>query len=560
MKRHVVSRDFVKWAYLPIAFWDGPEWYDVNAIFTGSITVVNGEPVWIYPGICNKSHPGCHSGTVMNIARPANASDPLRTYWAKMPYNPVINETQRDPSTAWQDPETGEWRFTIYGGRVYGSMDFKTWYPSTGPPPFSSGECPSFFPLPRSYPGTVPSTAASPGFVNKFSSGGQDWMNVGDYSSGAVKTSGTYDVTNGTRQLIDIGQFYASKDFWDPVKGRRINWGWAKVPTKSSQTLPREVTWHPQLNQLVFSPVEEQAELRGTVAGSHAGTDMMPNSTAALTPGSTNQTEILVTFAVPKTCGVFGVALVTPGRESSWFYIDFDATTLSAKVGQGVLPVYPAESTAAAAAAPNMTCARVQNNTCLTRAFPILQQFAGVTDVAICCAKCQADPDCVSWNVNRRSKICYTRGSYVTNPGPQCAAGVLRPSPPEPPPPAPHPSQKYPPPGKLQLLPTDTNVTLRLFVEPTFTEIFWQDGRVAMTATTPTGADTRATVYAGAAGATLLSATAWTVEDIWISPEDVLASPRRDLPAPDDSSGSDSTAARPCQCGHTQPPCRSCPT
>ena len=124
-----------------------------------------------------------------------------------MPYNPVINNTQRDPSTAWRDPATGEWRFTIYGGRVYGSMDFKTWYPSTGDPPFATGECPSFFPMPRAYPGAAPSAAPTAGYVNKFSSGGQDWMNVGDYSFGAVKSSGTYDIVANSRQLIDIGHF-----------------------------------------------------------------------------------------------------------------------------------------------------------------------------------------------------------------------------------------------------------------------------------------------------------------------------------------------------------------
>ena len=52
------------------------------------------------------------------------------------------------------------------------------------------------------------------------------------------------------------------QDFWDPVRQRRINWGWARVPPSSTQTLPREVTWHPELQQLVFSPVEEQAALR----------------------------------------------------------------------------------------------------------------------------------------------------------------------------------------------------------------------------------------------------------------------------------------------------------
>ena len=69
----------------------------------------------------------------------------------------------------------------------------------------------------------------------------------------------------------------ASKDFYDPVKQRRINWGWAKIAygpwggsntwDSSAHTLPREVTWNPELQQLVFAPVEEQALLRGAVIG-----------------------------------------------------------------------------------------------------------------------------------------------------------------------------------------------------------------------------------------------------------------------------------------------------
>ena len=76
VKRHVVSRDFVHWAYLPIPFWDGPEPYDEEAVFTGSSTVVNGKPKFVYPGLCNrksKSWPSCNTGTNLCIAVPANA-------------------------------------------------------------------------------------------------------------------------------------------------------------------------------------------------------------------------------------------------------------------------------------------------------------------------------------------------------------------------------------------------------------------------------------------------------------------------------------------------------
>ena len=129
VKRHVVSRNLAHWAYLPIPFWDGPEPFDEEAVFTGSTTVVDRTPRFVYPGLCDrksKRWPSCDTGTNLCIAVPANASDPFYVNWTKA--GVIMNNTQRDPSTAWQDPATGEWRLTTFGPAVYGSMDFKTWY------------------------------------------------------------------------------------------------------------------------------------------------------------------------------------------------------------------------------------------------------------------------------------------------------------------------------------------------------------------------------------------------------------------------------------------------
>ena len=49
------------------------------------MTLVGGKPVWVYPGLCNKgSWANCKTGTNLAIATPANASDPLYTYWEKV--------------------------------------------------------------------------------------------------------------------------------------------------------------------------------------------------------------------------------------------------------------------------------------------------------------------------------------------------------------------------------------------------------------------------------------------------------------------------------------------
>ncbi|KAH8044985.1 glutathione transferase [Aureococcus anophagefferens] len=60
-------------------------------------------------------------------------------------YNPIVVNTQRDPSTAWQT-SSGEWRYTYYDGDIFASDDFKVWK-NVGKL-FGKAECPDFFPLP----------------------------------------------------------------------------------------------------------------------------------------------------------------------------------------------------------------------------------------------------------------------------------------------------------------------------------------------------------------------------------------------------------------------------
>ena len=113
--------------------------------------------------------------------------DPLYTNWTKPSYNPIVENTQRDPSTAWQVPSS-EWRLTSYDSTIYASMDFKSWY-TIGQSTFPKGECPSFFELPSAYNGTaqfMPSDGSLPTHVHKCSHDGKDWMQVGTYGGTAV--------------------------------------------------------------------------------------------------------------------------------------------------------------------------------------------------------------------------------------------------------------------------------------------------------------------------------------------------------------------------------------
>eukprot|EP00937_MAST-01D_sp_MAST-1D-sp2_P003400 g3400.t1 len=264
VRGHAVSRDLVSWAHMPVSLWNDQH-YDSWAIFTGSATVVGGHVVQVYPGLSNGGRQ-----TQLCIAVPADPSDPLQAEWAKdgargafTGYaNPIANNTGRDPSSAWRTP-AGEWRLTSYGSQIYGSMDFKRWYHIGQQTSFPQGECPSFFRLPRDTPGSGPAP------------GGGGHADTRD-------------------------------------QGRRILWGWARVaygpwddgnPWESSaHTLPREVTWHPELQQLVFQPLPEQAELRAGVLGRRAAQDLPPTGaplSLGLPPALGNQSEVIVTFARP---------------------------------------------------------------------------------------------------------------------------------------------------------------------------------------------------------------------------------------------------------------------
>ena len=136
---HFVSKDFVSWAPMPVAIWNGLDssvWpprvtkYDNEAIYTGSALVIDGAGpggvgagvIQIYPGLCNKDDwPACTTGTLLAQAVPANyAGDELLTNWSKPAYNPIVESTQRDPSTPWKTL-SGEWRLRTYDAMIYGA-------------------------------------------------------------------------------------------------------------------------------------------------------------------------------------------------------------------------------------------------------------------------------------------------------------------------------------------------------------------------------------------------------------------------------------------------------
>jgi sucrose-6-phosphate hydrolase SacC (GH32 family) len=224
---------------------------------------------------------------------------------------------------------------------------------------------------------------------------------------------------------IDAGSFYASKDFYDPVKGRRINFGWATVPPASTQSLPREVTWHPELQQLVFSPLEEQDALRGAVIGSMQKKSLMANvSTPMGLPSQAgNQSEVRVSFDRPAAAARLSVNVMVDMPSSAKgieFFVEYEPSVDKVQVGSG-----------------------------------------RVTDT-------------------------------------------------------------------LSLLPSDNTIDLTLYVDNTMTEAFWMGGRTAMTIVTGTSHGADDITFGASEPGAIVSATAWKVGSIWVTPDVVKQTPRRD--------------------------------
>lgn len=520
---HAVSRDFVHWAHLPVAIWNDQP-YDNVAIYTGSASIVNGKVVIVYPGLC--SGDGCPGATNLCIAVPEDESDPLYTNWSKTwAQNPVVVGTQRDPSTAWQTA-AGEWRLTTYDTSLYGSTDFKTWYTIGKQANFTQGECPSFFPLPSATPGTRTAKGAGtlPTHVHKYSAGGQDWMKVGTWSDGAVNTTGSWTQTPGYSfegVLIDAGDFYASKDFYDPVKKRRINWGWARVPPASTQTLPRVLTWDDEIKQLVFSPAEELEQLRGALLASTSNSQLAAGGNMWLgdwADSAGNQSEIVVTFDRPSAAANFGVdVMVGPGsggsNSSTRIFVNYVPGVDSVLVGVGAGTVPMLKS--------------YMNHTDLPGGdFNVTN--VSYKDPKICQAVCMANEQCDAWTYVVRPPLyasCCQKGASGWSYNPHndaCTSGVRTPGP------APGGAGKT---AELALKESDTEITIRVFVDNTFVEAYWMEGRVAITASlaNPPNAQAGVNVFNdGGAAVTASSAKAWHVDGIWVSPEEVLATPRLD--------------------------------
>jgi sucrose-6-phosphate hydrolase SacC (GH32 family) len=100
-----------------------------------------------------------------------------------------------------------------------------------------------------------------------------------------------------TTRPIDNGVVYASKDFHDPLRGRRLMWGNVGDGASNAMTLPREVTWNGELGyKLEFAPLPEQEKLRTGLLRALNTTQLAPHAPVLLGgwKGGCSQIEVSI--------------------------------------------------------------------------------------------------------------------------------------------------------------------------------------------------------------------------------------------------------------------------
>ncbi|OMO82276.1 Glycoside hydrolase, family 32 [Corchorus capsularis] len=316
----------VNWEPLEPAIFPS-EPFDIKGTWSGSATILPGDkPVILYTGIDPQEN------QVQVYAVPENASDPYLRKWKKpADLNPIIFPGKginasafRDPTTAWK--VNGYWNILVGGkndrigiAHLFKSKHFKKWkeakHPLHSVPDTGMWECPDFFPV-----------STKSGFKE-----GLDTSVIGDDVKHVLKVSldltrfeyytlGTYypnddkyvpdkGLVDGWAGLrYDYGNFYASKTFFDPVKNRRILWGWAnesdskmddvKKGWAGIQLIPRTVLLDPSGKQLVQWPIEEIETLRENKV-QMGNQQLKPGEHIEIKGINGAQADVDITFTIP---------------------------------------------------------------------------------------------------------------------------------------------------------------------------------------------------------------------------------------------------------------------
>lgn len=319
---HSASKDLMQWVFLGTSL-EPSEWYDIKGSWSGSITMLDGVPTVLYTG-CSED-----DEQLQALAYPADLSDPLLRKWTKFSGNPVLRapptiplDVFRDPSSGWIGGD-GKWRMSI-GSRLgreglallYTSVDFVHWE-YIEKPLFSVAdtgmwECFDFYPLaPLGKPG-LNDSVHGPGIKHLLKASLQDdrhdWYGLGHYNT-ETDTFIPDDPSNPIGLRYNEGKFFASKSFFDPVKQRRIIWGFINESDPEANDIvkgwntvlgiPRTVWLDGTTNaNIIQIPAEEINNLRGKKV-SKKGVQLPPGTLVQVAGAVGDQLDIEIVFDYP---------------------------------------------------------------------------------------------------------------------------------------------------------------------------------------------------------------------------------------------------------------------
>ena len=333
----------------------------------------------------------------------------------------------------------------------------------------------------------------------------------------------------------DHGQLGFPKSFWDPVKQRRLQYGWGQGPglggeedatlpgglsmKANHQSLIREVTYDPRLGMLCFLPVEETALLRSSppLATISTATPVPAAGFLALNtpPNLANQSEVRVRFAVPTVAVTFGVRVMaeapTGRNASSWlaspgydWAIDFVPPPGVRASDGATSPSTTTADATATAAAYSVTVGPLDPSSHKYDNF-YSTWFSNISRVFL---KLDAPPN-APFVVLYFAPMLIGCGLVLAIPM-LCPCRGCRPA-----------GRLS---GLLPLLTTDTEIELVVYVDHTVVEVYFAGGRYPVTSHVPLsllrvghGNNTRqgVEIFASGQGATVLNATVWRLGDIW---------------------------------------------
>ncbi|CAF2792050.1 unnamed protein product [Rotaria sp. Silwood2] len=303
----------VHWIRLPNAL-APDQTYDINGIWTGSTSIIDGVPIIIYTGI-NETN-----AQVQCQARPANVTDPTLTQWIKWPSNPIITSPNgRDPSTAFQDDPNNYYLIYGFGSDELGgqavlftSRDFVNW---TYLHPIHSNHYDTFWECPDIF-------NVSNRLVMKASLRGQDFWAVGELDPMQKIFHPLAGDLGEYTQLVDQGKFYASKSFHDPIYDRQVIVGWIREDDNQGETrgwqgmlsLSRSIFLSDDGLQLRSRPIDALQSLR--IEKSHRSFHNIVLSSIIpfeLIPDvSGNQIEVMMTWQFPRNQDLdFGLSVLS---------------------------------------------------------------------------------------------------------------------------------------------------------------------------------------------------------------------------------------------------------